>query len=578
MVRDDPAVAESIVVHAESLCQHEDHLWDVINQLSIPVDSLTDERDQTKADFETEEMVKAHLFMRIRGFSQNEFADQLSTRSNLIKSIEFDVNSLDAAPSQQDLSYAWCKFSDDTQTIIKAAAEGIGQAAVEHGVISEALVPVLPDEEVDEDDGQTDKEYQKQKATKLIRLARKHVLPEFETGRAVHRTYSDEAILDMFARICANKGSAHSEGEYGWLTDDDLTCDDETFLRAIKLIATPEDDDAQPSLSDYAEADAMPKIDRIRDALMESFDAATENVINSIRGDDPFEDRKTIAAIDITHEQYHVWPWEDKDNGIPKPGFPRMVSGYKKDDEYLRGYKYATITLVGDNAPIILGVEPVKENSKWEPDGSPSYSKGDIVARLLDKAERFVDLDEVLLDRGFYSNAVYAEIDDRDLLYTSPVPKYEDDYTAIKNIEAYDDADEAVKHDVPFGQDGEVHHTAEFLYTPTTSDDADGNYAVFVTNRDRVEPEEIDKVCNTYDRRWDIESQFKSVKSFLPKTSSKDYRIRLCKFVLASLIYNLWRLTDYMLKVAMDEDIRSPPVITAKTFVRALGEFLRDIG
>ena len=41
-----------------------------------------------------------------------------------------------------------------------------------------------------------------------------------------------------------------------------------------------------------------------------------------------------------------------------------MVSGYKKDDEYKRGYKYATITLVGDNAPIFLGEEPVKENSK----------------------------------------------------------------------------------------------------------------------------------------------------------------------------------------------------------------------
>ena len=53
MVRDDPTVAESSVVHAESLCQHEDHLWDVINQLSIPVKSLTDERDQTKTDFET---------------------------------------------------------------------------------------------------------------------------------------------------------------------------------------------------------------------------------------------------------------------------------------------------------------------------------------------------------------------------------------------------------------------------------------------------------------------------------------------------------------------------------------------
>ena len=38
MQRDDPAVAESIVVHAESLCEREDHLWDVISKFSIPLD------------------------------------------------------------------------------------------------------------------------------------------------------------------------------------------------------------------------------------------------------------------------------------------------------------------------------------------------------------------------------------------------------------------------------------------------------------------------------------------------------------------------------------------------------------
>jgi len=62
---------------------------------------------------------------------------------------------------------------------------------------------------------------------------------------AAHKTYSDEVMLDMFASICANNGSAHSEAEYGWLTDDDLICDDSTFLRAIKKIATPEASDGQ---------------------------------------------------------------------------------------------------------------------------------------------------------------------------------------------------------------------------------------------------------------------------------------------------------------------------------------------
>lgn len=35
-----------------------------------------------------------------------------------------------------------------------------------------------------------------------------------------------------------------------------------------------------------------------------------------------------------------------------------------------------------------------------------------------------------------------------------------------------------------------------------------------------------------------------------------DYRIRFVKFALAALIYNLWRLTDYLIKAAIDKDVR----------------------
>jgi hypothetical protein len=53
--------------------------------------------------------------------------------------------------------------------------------------------------------------------------------------------------------------------------------------------------------------------------------------------------------------------------------------------------------------------------------------------------------------------------------------------------------------------------------------------------------------------------------------------VRLCNFVLATLFYVLWRLTDYLIKRGKDVPIRSPPEVTAKTFIRALGEFLRTV-
>ncbi|WP_122089910.1 transposase [Halalkalicoccus subterraneus] len=566
------AAAQALVLHGEEASKHIDHLWDLIKVVSIPTDYLVDTRQQHKVTHETEPIVRAFLYQHARAFSQNELADRMEARPVLVHRF-----GLKSAPSQQALSDVWAKFGADTREIIKAAGIGLRRTAVENDVIAEALVPTDPPEDETDETDEDEVEYTRRKAKKTFKLARKHAFPEFESGRTLNRSYDDEQILDMIARICAHNGSAHEEGEYGWVTDDDLTAHGSTILRVLKLFATPDDEDAQFTLNEFLDDDRMPDIERIREKLMEAFDSSVQNVINTIQGDNPFNDRKVTAAIDITHEQFHVWPWQDKDDGIAKPDYPRMVSGYKKDGEYKRGYKYATITLVGDLVPIPLAIEPVKENSNWEEDDAPSYSKAALVERLLDKALQFVDIDEVMFDRGFYSNDVYAAVADRGLTYLSPVPKYEDDYEVIEDIESHPEADAAVKHDVPFGHDGEVHHTAEFLYVPSSSDDADGKYAVFVTNRDRVETDEIEAICNRYSRRWDIENQYKSIKKFLPRTSSTDYRVRLCNFVLATLLYVLWRLTDYLIKRGKGVSIRSPPEVTAKTFVRALGEFLRTV-
>ena len=575
MQTDDPTIAQGIVAHAETLCQREDHLWDVISELVLPVDHLSDKRIQNKITFGTEPLVRAFLYQRAKGMSQNELAHRLHTRPSLIKACGFDIRDRNNAPQQGTINHAWRQFSKGTQKIIKAAAKGIAQVAVENDVIAESLVATDPSKE--DDTEQTEREAHRQKTTKTIKLARQHAFPEFESGRAVNRTYEDEEILEMFTRACAHRGSAHSEGDYGWLTDDDQTAHGSTILRVIKQFATPSDEDAQLTIDDLLKDDNMPEVDAIRDKLMGSFDGAVDNIISSIQGAGPFSDRKKTAAIDITPEEVFMSPWEDKTEGITRPDFPRMVSGYKKDNDYKRGYKYATITLAGDLAPIILGVEPVKENSKWEDDDAPSYSKADIVERLLAKAEQYVDLDEVYLDRGFHSKGVYAAIENQDIIYTAPVPKYEDDLGTIKDIKEHPEADAAVKHNVPVGYDGELHHTAEYLYVPSTSDDADGKYAVFTTNRDEVGTEKIEPISDSYTRRWEIENQYKSLKEFLPKTSSTDYRVRFTNFVLAALLYNLWRLTDYLIKVAREQPIRSSPVVGVKTFVRAIGDFLREI-
>jgi len=90
------------------------------------------------------------------------------------------------------------------------------------------------------------------------------------------------------------------------------------------------------------------------------------------------------------------------------------------------------------------------------------------------------------------------------------------------------------------------------------------------------DPEEAESFCQRYNNcRWQIEGEYKSIKGdFLAKTSSKDYRIRLFYFVFAVLLYNIWRLTDFLLKAGVGGEMDYAPVLTAGECVELIASSL----
>jgi len=90
-----------------------------------------------------------------------------------------------------------------------------------------------------------------------------------------------------------------------------------------------------------------------------------------------------------------------------------------------------------------------------------------------------------------------------------------------------------------------------------------------------VRPNEAESFCRRYSRRWQIENEYKSIKNdFLAKTSSRDYRIRLFYFVFAVLLYNIWRLTDFLLKASVNDEIDYAPGLTAGECVEIVASAL----
>nr|WP_323174405.1 hypothetical protein [Natrialba sp. PRR66] len=114
-------------------------------------------------------------------------------------------------------------------------------------------------------------------------------------------------------------------------------------------------------------------------------------------------------------------------------------------------------------------------------------------------------------------------------------------------------------------------HAMRFLYVPSTKTDGT---TIFATNT-RVQPEEAEAFCRRYSSRWQIENEYKSIKhDFLAKASSKDYRVRLFYFVFAVLLYNIWRLTDFLLKAGTSDEMNYAPVITAGECVELVASAL----
>src|SRR6056297_1500611 len=286
-------------------------------------------------------------------------------------------------------------------------------------------------------------------------------------------------------------------------------------------------------------------------SLIDGFEVATDRLLSVIESEVSFR-RPVTAAIDIPTVPYYG----DVDGMA-------MVSGLDQEN---RAFKFATLSIVGLNIPLVLAVEPVRESSAWD-DNTPNKVHR-VVRRLVSRAKEHVPIETVLCDREFDSMRVFQTLSNLDVNYLIPKRITRTEREATETM-ADDNCEVAVESAVVDVESGS--HPMRFLYVPSTKSDGT---TVFATNL-RVGPDEAESFCHQYSRRWQIENEYKSIKhDFLAKTSSKDYRVRLFYFVFAVLLYNIWRLTDFLLKADVDGEMDYAPVITAGECVELVASAL----
>ena len=232
------------------------------------------------------------------------------------------------------------------------------------------------------------------------------------------------------------------------------------------------------------------------DAIDAQFDGVRDRLFQILRSQRLLPDRVDVA-IDL-HE-WRFYGSADTDHVLIT--YPDLGTN--------RAYCFATLCIVAPGVRFTLAVVPMDANGFRE--------KQEAVRSLIGEARRYVSIRHVYLDRGFYQVHVVAELDQLNVGYivrARPSKGLKDRLSA--GAETVVDAYQMQRNRPPTAS---VDVTV-FAVPHRTSED---EHVWFATNLD-VESGTAKAYAAAFRRRWGIETSYRQIGDFLPRTSSSGRR------------------------------------------------------
>jgi hypothetical protein len=280
--------------------------------------------------------------------------------------------------------------------------------------------------------------------------------------------------------------------------------------------------------------------------------------------------RPVEIAIDMTYVAYYGEHGPEVNYGPDNENI--VVMGAPPSKGYDWCYKFATVSIVGDNVRFKLAVRP----------HTKGQSIGELVREIYWAAAEHVSIQMVYADAEFYSAEVIQTLEESGSNYAIRVPKN----NRVKRQIARANHDIWVQEDVGiYGPTvgGSTSDRVETTHVGVPKNQNPDETVVFATNQDVDDEIELDRretenLMNRYRRRWGIETNYRALEDFLPETTSKDYSVRLFHFSFGVLMFNMWRLIDFLVQLSLDSDVRSKPRLTAQRFRNLAESVLRMYG
>jgi putative transposase len=537
-------------------------------------------------------LVRAFFIEEINGWDDTALHDHLYANPALRQELGFET-----LPNQSTFWRAWNhRFSDELCAVVQACADAIVSAA---RTCSVSLPERVVDSKADESEADDRPEHQliAEKTDEVWQQAKPFVCNAFALTRGPNWQIHQNAFWEQHAYMGMREDMYAASGPGSFVLD--------TTRERV------------PSGSTHRYQIGKLSVDEIRSMLRNT----TRMLIARARQHGELIG-KLWAAIDVTKGVPFTGDVDDDDDDI---------LGYKDGNEY---YQWAVLKIVGMDVPLVLDAIPRERGqSKDEIVEQLLEYTTDMADLDLVMMDREFDAEGVKETCEEYDvhylnpTCIFTDSDEADTIiwmYRNGkrfhvTEEASDDYTPTrkqlylpKRSRSNDDADdslsdvwqemcgewmgdeidgepsdgmtfsrlladisreEAIEERKQNAQDGAVDTAATVVFetnhpsvTARSDDDGRMDAKSFIHM--------IERMIHRYRHRWGIENGFKKQKHFMVRTTSTERDYRFFNFAFACVLYNVWRLVDLLVKLALDGEHRSyTPLVDANQFLTVAKQF-----
>lgn len=230
-----------------------------------------------------------------------------------------------------------------------------------------------------------------------------------------------------------------------------------------------------------------------------------------------------------------------------------MVANTNPSQGTATAYKFVTACIVTNSGRLTVGVEPVADKTHYP----------EALDAVLSQAKEWAPLRRVFLDRGFYRVSVLQVLEAHDVAYVMRAPRYQSLRSDPPRVQV--DPEYKVTQSYP------PHEWVRLTRFAVPHREAPKEkHTFFVTNM-AVPTATAQSLAESYRRRRGIETSYRVLREFLPKSRSRRFSVRLFYFLFAITLYNVWVLVNRLLAIVLGPRVdQASPVISAAVIGRLL--------